>query len=234
MWGVTRGYTGTMAIAVLIAGCVSPAPVRQSPSDRHEQPLPLSEPVSSRPVSPSPDVTAVVSYETPAIGASGSGPYRVLKPFDAQCAAAAHCAIANALAYESEIAASQAGCRHASQRSAAVRREAMAYRAAEERNHAAAQALEVFYLLAEAEADRDFLARSKMQIDAVLEEVQDIESRGIRVARAPPNSGLGSWSCRIDKPSCSFPWPRPTAVYGSSWGRISRKRSRSGRRPIGK
>ncbi len=73
--------------------------------------------------------------------------------------------------------------RRGSQRSTAVRRQALAYRAADERNAAAGQALEAFYLLAEAEANRDFLARGKTQIDAMLEEVRDLESRGIRVEK---------------------------------------------------
>jgi hypothetical protein len=105
----------------------------------------------------------------------------VLKPRDAQCAAAMQCPLANALTYEDGIAASQAGKRHGSQRAAAVRQQALAYRAADERNHAAAQALEVFYLLAEAEANREILGRSKKQIDAMLAEIQDLESRGVRV-----------------------------------------------------
>ena len=176
-------YAGSMTIALLMAGCISPRPARQSCSPAAPQPLPAGELVSSRPLLPSPEVTALTSYATPAEGLIGSGPYRVLKPHEAQCAAAAHCPLANALAYESGIVGFQAGMRRGSQRSTAVRRQALAYRAADERNAAAGQALEAFYLLAEAEANRDFLARGKTQIDAMLEEVRDLESRGIRVEK---------------------------------------------------
>ena len=174
---------GTMALAALLAGCVSSGPA--GPSYRHDQvrPSPVGELVGSRPVLPSPDVTALASYETPADGLPPSGSYRVLKAFDAQCAAAAHCPLANALAEESRIVASQAGLLHASQRSADVRRQALLYRAADERNHAAGRALELFYLLAEAEADRDLLAQSTVRVDATLEEVRDLQSHGIRVEK---------------------------------------------------
>ncbi len=174
---------GTMALVALLAGCVSSGPA--GPSYRHDQvrPSPVGELVGSRPVLPSPDVADLASYETPADGLPPSGPYRVLKAFDAQCAAAAHCPLANALAEESRIVASQAGLRHVSQRSADVRRQALSYRAADERNHAASRALELFYLLAEAEADRDLLAQSTARVDATLEEVRDLQSRGIRVEK---------------------------------------------------
>ena len=121
--------------------------------------------------------------------------YRVVKPHKAQCAAAEHCPLANALAYESRILGSQSGKHRASQRSAEVRKQALAYRAAEQRNRAASQALEVFYLLAEAEANRDFLWRSKTQTDAMLEEVRDLSRAGSASRRAPPNSGVSSWNC---------------------------------------
>ena len=119
--------------------------------------------MNSRPALPSPDVTALASYEMPAGSLSGAGPYRVLKPFDAQCAAAAHCPLANALEYESGIVASQAGMSHGSRLRATIHKQSLAYRAADERNHAAGQALEVFYLLAEAEASRD--RRPQQQAD---------------------------------------------------------------------
>lgn len=183
MRGVTRVYAGSMAIAVFVAGCVSSGPTGHSSSGRQEPPLPAGELVTSRPLLPSPDVTALASYESPADGSGGSGPYRVLKPIDAQCAAVTHCPVANALEDESKIIACQAGWRHASQCSAAVLSQAMAYRAADERNRAASRALELFYLLAEAEANRDLLGHSTAQVDAMLEEVQNLQSRGIRLEK---------------------------------------------------
>jgi len=181
---VTLVHAGATAFVVLMAGCISPGPARQSSNCREQRPSPVGELVNSRPASSSPDVAALASHQIPADGLSESGSYRVLKPHDAQCAAAAHCPVANALWYESEIVASQSLKHHpALQRSAEVCGEAMAYRAADQRNRAAAQALELFYLLAEAEANRDFVTRSKTQIDAMLEEVRELESRGIRVER---------------------------------------------------
>ena len=212
---------GTIALAALLAGCVSSGPA--GPSYRHDQvrPSPVGELVGSRPVLPSPDVTALASYQTPADGLPPSGSYRVLKAFDAQCAAAAHCPLANALAEESRIVASQAGMLHASQRSANVRRQALAYRAADERNHAAGQALEVFYLLAEAEANRDVLARSKAQVDAMLDEVRDLQSRGIRVEKGAAEFRRQQLELLDRQAELRSPWPKPTAACGNSWASSS-------------
>ena len=207
---------GTMALVALLAGCVSSGPA--GPSYRHDQvrPSPVGELVGSRPVLPSPDVADLASYETPADGLPPSGPYRVLKAFDAQCAAAAHCPLANALAEESRIVASQAGLRHVSQRSADVRRQALSYRAADERNHAASRALELFYLLAEAEADRDLLAQSTARVDATLEEVRDLQSRGIRVEKGAAEIRRQQLELLDKRSELQLSLRKPTAACGNS------------------
>jgi hypothetical protein len=181
---LTLVHAGTLALAVLMAGCMSPRNCCQSPGRREQGVSPAGELVNSHPLPPSPDTAALASYEAPANGGlSDSGEYRVLKPHDAQCAAAAHSPKANALWHESRIVASQGHKHFACRQSGSVLAKAMEYRAADERNHAAAQALEAFYLLAEAEADRGVLARSKTQIDTILEEVRNIHSSGIRVEK---------------------------------------------------
>ncbi len=180
---VTRAFAGTMVLAALMAGCAAPGPARQSSGRSATAPAPIGELVGSRPTMPLPDVAALASHEKPIDGSSAAGAYRVLKPFDAQCAAAAQCAVANALWYESGIVGSQAENGEASKGSACVRKKAMAYRAADERNKASALALELFYLLAEAEANRDFIARGQTQVDAVLKQIDDLQSHGIRVEK---------------------------------------------------
>ena len=66
-----------------------------------------------------------------------------------------------------------------------MRCQILAYAAVDERNRAAAQALEVFYLLAEAEANRDILRRGVERADAMLNDLADLEKQGLTV---PPDA----------------------------------------------
>jgi hypothetical protein len=179
---VRPDYLGAVALALALGGCTSPDTAGRVSGSSQTQ-SPVGELVTSRPALPAPDTTALVSYVAPADGSVTSRAYRVIKPQEAQCAASAQCPVANALWYESQVVGSQAGKHHKARNSAEVIQQALAYRAADQRNRAAGQALEVFYLLAEAEANRDLLARSKTQIDAMLADVRDLASRGIRVEK---------------------------------------------------
>lgn len=57
----------------------------------------------------------------------------------------------------------------------------MAYRAADERNKAAAVALELYYSLAEAEAKRDILRRSVAEADRAAAHLEELKQSGLKV-----------------------------------------------------
>ena len=57
----------------------------------------------------------------------------------------------------------------------------LAYRAVNERNKAAAAALELFYLLAEAEASRDILDRSVAEMDRAMEHLDQLKQSGLKM-----------------------------------------------------
>ena len=150
----------------------------------------MGECVSARPKTLTFDVTEVPSYQ-PSDSQSGSRPedgasdcqYRVLSAAEVQCRASAHSALANALTAESQFVGSAKGTRKSPSQSNDAKSQALAWRAAEERNRAAGQALELYYLLAEAEENRDLIRRSQSKIAAMLDEVKNLQRQGIRVEK---------------------------------------------------
>jgi outer membrane protein TolC len=139
-----------------------------------------------RPPTPTPDVSGLsasvlTSLQQPAVAAPT--PYRIFQPGEVQCRAAVTCPLANALAGESAALACSSKRRKAARSSDEIKSQILAYRASEERNKAAGQALEAFYLLAEAEADRDLVRRSKEETAAMLDDVGRLEKQGIRVEK---------------------------------------------------
>ena len=146
--------------------------------------------VTARPPGLTPDVSAVpackpsdplpdLQWETIATAC----PYRVLKAADVQCVAVVNCAVANTLDAESRLACSSKGTPKSSME---VQSQALLWRAADERNRAASNALELFYLLSEAECNRDLIGRSNIRISALLDEIRNLQSQGIRVEKGPP------------------------------------------------
>jgi len=108
--------------------------------------------------------------------------YRQLHAEQCQCLAAANCALANVLEEESKLGTSCAkGQRSASKPDAVMRRKMLAYRAVEERNHAAASALRTFYLLAEAESNRDRLQESRDETKRMIENLKSLKDQGLQV-----------------------------------------------------
>lgn len=93
--------------------------------------------------------------------------------------AAANAPLANLYASESE--AVLAKCNRRIQCSSSVTSKLMIYRAVDERNKAAGTALEVFYSLAEAEAQRDILARSLTGIDAAMADLDQLKQSGLKM-----------------------------------------------------
>jgi hypothetical protein len=142
--------------------------------------------VSSRPQTAEPGISPK-SQQPDDLGAprpGEAGDYRVLNADEVQCRAAAWSPIANALVDESRTACAAGGQRGCSAPSASLRKQLLAYRAAEQRNRAASQALEAFYLLAEAEAGRDLLRQGREKIDAMLAEMERLQQT-MRIAKGP-------------------------------------------------
>ena len=128
------------------------------------------------------DTTALASYEE-VDRALGSPPsptgYRVLRAVEVQCLAAANAPIAKL--YDAESEAVLANSNRRGQRTVATLSRLMAYRAIDERNKAAAAALELFYSLAEAEANRDILQRSVEQIDRATANLEELKRSGLKM-----------------------------------------------------
>ena len=175
-----------------VTGCASPSCRQDGASETAKNASPMGECVSARPKTLTFDVTEVPSYKA-ADSQSGTRPeestsgcqYRVLSAPDVQCRASAHSALANALSAESQFVGSAKGTRKSPPQSNDAKSEALAWRAADERNRAAGQALELYYLLAEAEENRDLVKRSQVKIAAMLDEVKRLQGQGIRLDKGP-------------------------------------------------
>jgi hypothetical protein len=146
--------------------------------------LPEGTIAAQRPAPLTPDVTALVSYHQPvtAWGAALDGSAcRVLDACLVQCRAAANSPIANALGDESGIGSEDD--RKSCDRSTTLKRQIMAYRALEERNHTAAAALELFYRLAELETNGGLARLSQQRINTMVGEAKQLREQGIHVEK---------------------------------------------------
>ncbi len=91
--------------------------------------------------------------------------YRFIQAAECQCLAASRASLANLITMESDLVLDAAsGQRRSKRRAADVQSDLLAFRGADERNRVAAEALNLFYLLAEAEYNRDAIARSLAEI----------------------------------------------------------------------
>lgn len=128
------------------------------------------------------DTTALASYEEVdrALGSSPSPTrFRVLRAVEVQCLAAANSPLAKLYEVESEAVLANSSRR--GQQAAVTQSKLMAYRAVDERNEAAAAALELFYSLAEAEANRDILQRSIEEIDRAAANLEELKQSGLKM-----------------------------------------------------
>ena len=128
------------------------------------------------------DVSAVASYE--AVDQALSPPprpieYRVLLADEVQCLAAANAPVANL--YDAESEAVLASPSRRSRRAAPTLSRLMAFQAVDERNKAAGTALDLFYSLAEAEANRDVLDRSIEEVDQAVANLGELEQSGLEI-----------------------------------------------------
>jgi hypothetical protein len=127
-----------------------------------------------------PDVSEVVPSESDITPPERTQLYRVLSEAECQCAAAGHASVANLIDLENAIASCGNGkCRANQQQAAALQSELMAYRSASERNKAAAEAAELFFLLAEVEFGRDAVAQSLAEIDKIRDYMAQIRASGL-------------------------------------------------------
>jgi len=109
--------------------------------------------------------------------------YRPVTAEQCKCLAAAAAPLAELVAMEGNVACSGCSgvCGHKA-RTADMMCELLSLRAAEERNRAAGEALELFYLLAEAEYNRDAIQKSLEEMDRSIENVVRLKKTGMEVA----------------------------------------------------
>jgi hypothetical protein len=128
----------------------------------------------------SPDLTDLTETESDPVTPPDDKDYRALTADQCKCMAADHAEVASLIDREREIAQC---CRNdrkqCKQQAAALHVELLAYRAAAERNQAAGEALELYFLLAEAEAGRDAIAKSKTGIERIRGFVARLRSAGL-------------------------------------------------------
>lgn len=179
-----RGCTGVLLVllAWMIPGCATRSPIR-SESYHRKSGLPAeSELVVGPRGSLVPDITQLDTTSLKGLEPaepSEDAQYRVLRPEEVKCLAAAAAPLANLIEWEGRLAASDSGTRSA--RAVALKRRWLGFQAVEARNRAAGRALEVFYLLAEVEANRDLLRRGLKEIDEAIANLRRLESEGIRI-----------------------------------------------------
>lgn len=107
--------------------------------------------------------------------------YYLLTAHQCQCLALANAALANAVDEESEMSAAVSGRgRSSKQKSAALKSDLLGYQAVGQRNKAAAEALEVFYHLAEAEAHCDLLDASLAEIGQAIQDFDQMQDKGFK------------------------------------------------------
>jgi hypothetical protein len=131
------------------------------------------------------DASAVGSYEKVDAALPRpflAGPYLKCRAEDCKCGAAAHAAVAALLDVERELAATGAQ-EHCGKKScaAALAVDLLRLRARDERNRAAALALEAFYRLLDAETARDALSDSLAEVRRSLDHFAQLKSRGLHL-----------------------------------------------------
>jgi len=114
---------------------------------------------------------------------AAAGGYRVLNADEVQCLAAANAPLAKLYASEGDAAGANAG-RYDGQ-SVSLTKQLTAYRAVDERNKAAGNALELFYRLAEAEAGRDVLDRGIVEVGLMEAHLEQLKGSGLKMPGDP-------------------------------------------------
>jgi outer membrane protein TolC len=176
---------GLLLAASALAGCAQQGTCVTGGAGSNPMAAPQPTEMRAQRGSLSPDLSALGSYQ--AVDRALSPPpvsvqYRVLRAEEVQCLAAANAPLAKLYASESEAVLADANPRN--QQSASVQSKLMAYRAVDERNKAAGTALELYYSLAEAEANRDILNRSIDELDRAVANLEQLKQSGLKI---PPD-----------------------------------------------
>ncbi|MHC4180617.1 MAG: TolC family protein, partial [Planctomycetota bacterium] len=167
----------------MIPGCATRGTICCQYCDRRPELRPEKELVVGARGDLEPDVTELNSAKLvgfQAVLPSKDSQYWVLRPEDVKCRAAAAAPLANLIQSEDHLTAFESSPRSA--QAAALKSQWLAFREVDERNKAAARALEVFYLLAEVEAGRDLLLRGFQEIDGAIANSDRLKSEGIHIA----------------------------------------------------
>ena len=99
-----------------------------------------------------------------------------------QCLAAAASFLGNSRDAESRRLAQSDTLLYSKRKAEALQQNVLAFRALEERNKSAAQALERFFLLAEAESNRDLLDRSLRETETAIDNLRQLKAQGLQIA----------------------------------------------------
>ncbi len=171
----------SLAIVAMV-GCAQQQYAHHGGSTAGTPIAPLPTSVQSEPNTLHADLSNLPNYQT--VDQALNQPtvpvqYGVLPSCDAQCLAAANAPLAKLYDAERCAVLANADCR--TQSAACVLSRLMAYRAVDERNKAAASALELFYALAEAEANHDILNRGVDEVDRASANLEELKKSGLKV-----------------------------------------------------
>lgn len=129
------------------------------------------------------DIQTLTADSLQTTGATIACPaYRLLLARQCQCLAADACANANILDLEGQAAVQKAEAKKIGHDKPVLKADVMTYLAMEERNKAAAKALDFYYRLAEAEAGADILQATLTQVGDTLIRTRELKAKGLKVA----------------------------------------------------
>lgn len=168
---------GTRVWVVLLAvtGCHTSTPVSPRSAVPTSPPVAVTLP-ETQPVPPRLDAEGL-PRSTPRVVTEPGGRFRLLTEPDCLRLAAAHNAGANTLDNESRVPVASSNCNLHSER---VRQQVRYHTALELRNQAAAQALERFFQLCDAEVRTDLLRQAFPILDGLLSKARAAAEAGVR------------------------------------------------------
>lgn len=170
--------------ASALAGCAHRCASVQPGADNNPM-APQPPELQSQRTNLSPDLSALPSYEAVdrlLSAAPAPAEYHVLRAEEVQCLAASNAPLAKLYDSESQAAANKKD-RHG-RGDGLVQSQLLAYRALNERNKAAAAALELFYLMAEAYLNGDILDQSVAEVDRSMNDLDQLKQSGLKM---PPD-----------------------------------------------
>lgn len=168
-----------MVAACWAGGCAQPRLCLPTSGPWSNADAPLEQIDRSKIVTDTSAVGSLASIEKALGKPAGTIRYYSLAADDCQCRAAAHASIANLLDGERRLLCCQS--RRGITPDTAVRLRAMSAAALEARNHAASEALQIYYSLAEIEARLDLATNSEEELEADMRRVKEMRQQGLEV-----------------------------------------------------